>query len=355
MMSIDGAPAFSAVLHRVSCCFHCILKVTAGTRAALVSKDVEELRRLHGIRTEIASAEKADLVPTDKYGNSVLHEAARRGLVEVVDALLELDGYTVDMRNGAQDTPLHMASAAGHPEVAQLLLENGATVEVSIAESECSEYIVWPYIVSHAIYANAVCQAQTAWTMTPLYWAANGGQPGHRKVAKLLLNEGADLNFQNKVRSSVISVCCRKLTAGCSKLQGGYTPLHEAAREGHVEMCEMLLDAGADSNLREIAGGTPLHLAAEMGHTELVSTLLKPKFSQQIDKNARRYDGHTALSLAGQRDKDQVVGLLLDSGAEWAGKPWKSDGDGSSSQSPSGSSSNGKRRKRHQKKKTNKT
>eukprot|EP01051_Picozoa_sp_SAG22_P018975 SAG22_NODE_3359_length_1758_cov_10.438819_1_plen_380_part_00 len=242
-------------------------------RRAAISGDTVELRRLHGIRKEIAEAEGAPLAPQDKYGNTALHETARRGLTEVVEDLLELEGYTVDMRNGMQDTPLHMACAAGQVEAARVLLEGGAALG-----------------------------AETAWSMTPLYWAANGGGPGHLKVAELLLNRGANVNFQT----------------GGKEVQGKYTPLHEAAREGHVAMVELLLARGANPRLRELAGGTALHLAAEAGHVELVKRLL----ALGLDPDSRRYDGHTPLSLAGQGDKQAVVELLVDAGAAWHGQPW---------------------------------
>ena len=38
--------------------------------------------------------------------------------------------------------------------------------------------------------AGANIEAVTAWTMTPLYWAANGGSPEHQAVAKMLLGKG---------------------------------------------------------------------------------------------------------------------------------------------------------------------
>lgn len=104
---------------------------------------------------------------------------------------------------------------------------------------------------------------------------------------------GANVNFQTK---------------------GKYTPLHEAAREGNVGMCELLLDGGASAALRELAGGTALHLAAEAGHTELVKKLL----AIGMDRDATRLDGHTPLSLAGQAGQQAVLELLVDKGAAWS-------------------------------------
>ena len=55
----------------------------------------------------------------------------------------------------------------------------------------------------------------------------------------------------------------------------GYTPLHYAAREGHLACVELLLRSGADVNRATTAGGaTPLHRAAFTGRVEVVHALL---------------------------------------------------------------------------------
>jgi hypothetical protein len=46
-------------------------------------------------------------------------------------------------------------------------------------------------------------------------------------------------------------------------LEGRGAPLHEAAREGHLEIVKLLLDAGADVRLRTPDGQTPLDLARQ--------------------------------------------------------------------------------------------
>ena len=51
------------------------------------------------------------------------------------------------------------------------------------------------------------------------------------------------------------------------------TPLHVAAQNGHVGTVELLLNEGADFNLR-FDGQTPLYLAARSGHTPVVRLLI---------------------------------------------------------------------------------
>ena len=170
-------------------------------RVAAVSGNLKDLKKLLDIRKEISSLEGAEVSPRDKYGNSPLHDVARRGLIDVAEILLGA-GYAANLKNGMGDTPLHMAASSGRLPMTKLLLEHGAELD-----------------------------GPTNWGMTPLYWAANGGSDNHLNVAKYLVSKGADLNVQN---------------------HGKYTALHEAAREGHLKLSKLLLTSGIDGNAREL-------------------------------------------------------------------------------------------------------
>ena len=83
----------------------------------------------------------------------------------------------------------------------------------------------------------------------PLHAAAAGR---HIEVCRVLLAAGADVNATQ---------------------HGGYAPLHEAAQHGDVEMTELFLSAGADAGLTTDAGETPADLAATAGHADLADRL----------------------------------------------------------------------------------
>ena len=57
--------------------------------------------------------------------------------------------------------------------------------------------------------------------------------------------------------------------------QQWFTPLHEAAQTGDVEMARLLLGLGADPNIRSEWGATPLDSARQHGR-EAVAELLEP-------------------------------------------------------------------------------
>jgi len=60
------------------------------------------------------------------------------------------------------------------------------------------------------------------------------------------------------------------------KDSNGWTPLHEGARGGHVEVVKLLIDNGADVNEKTNYGETPLYWAEKRhGKDHSVSKLLR--------------------------------------------------------------------------------
>ncbi|CAL5227450.1 g10416 [Coccomyxa viridis] len=89
--------------------------------------------------------------------------------------------------------------------------------------------------------------------------------------------------------------------------QSGYTPLHYAARSGHLEAVRMLIKAGANVNMTTSAGkATPLHRAAYMGHSAVAEALLH----SGADASLQDADGQTALDKAAAQGHGHMIQLL---------------------------------------------
>jgi len=126
---------------------------------------------------------------------------------------------------------------------------------------------------------------------TPLGLAAHFG---HVEAVKVLLENGADVNLKPPSRFQNTAV--------------------DAAVSGHAttDVVRALLAAGADPNVRSEANYTTLHKAAVHGNLEIVRLLL----DQGADPNAVRDGGHTPLDDAREKGHDAVADLLLARGAK---------------------------------------
>ena len=96
---------------------------------------------------------------------------------------------------------------------------------------------------------------------------------------------------------------------------GGATPLMAAALYGDASLVATLLDAGADPNVADDAGATPLMWAAD----DLAKTRLLVEHGANVSavSAARR---SAILAAAGIRGNRDVVGYLLDHGADPSAK-----------------------------------
>lgn len=126
------------------------------------------------------------------------------------------------------------------------------------------------------------------WTRrTPLIEAAANG---HLDVVRLLVENGADVNLKGEAWEG---------------------PLHFAAERGHVEIVQFLLDHGADIWLFK-PHNTPLHSAARGGQLEVARILL----AHGADINWKGIDEATPLEVAVSHEQLDMVKLLLANGAD---------------------------------------
>ena len=72
------------------------------------------------------------------------------------------------------------------------------------------------------------------------------------------------------------------------------TPLHYAVQEGQIEIVQLLLDAGADPNAKNVEGETPMFTAVRFGRDALIP-ILKEKGG---NINERNQEGATILEIA---------------------------------------------------------
>ena len=91
--------------------------------------------------------------------------------------------------------------------------------------------------------------------------------------------------------------------------EGGHTPLHLAALNGHDRVVLLLLaDPRVDVNCSDKYGATSLAMAADAGHVRVVKIFLADR---RVEINAGDKDGQTSLHVAAM-GRPRVVQLLLE-------------------------------------------
>lgn len=121
--------------------------------------------------------------------------------------------------------------------------------------------------------------------------------------------------MKNPVMFSIL-LAISLLTAGCGRQVA--TPrnaqtdaLFRATIEGNTDMVKSLLSSpGADVNATDERGNTPLLEAARYGHDDICRVLI----AAGANLKAKDKDGKTALMLAVQGNHDEVVRVLKQAG-----------------------------------------
>ncbi|MGH0117029.1 UNVERIFIED_CONTAM: hypothetical protein FKN15_024974 [Acipenser sinensis] len=191
---------------------------------------------------------------------SALHHAALNGNMELISLLLEAQA-TVDIKDQKGMRPLHYAAWQGKVEPMKMLLKSGSSVNSQSDEGQIPLHLAAQhghYDVSEMLlqHQSNPCIVDNA-GKTPLDLACEFGRVG---VVQLLL-------------SSSMSAALLEPKPGDTTDPNSTSPLHQAAKNGHIDIIRLLLQAGIDIN-RQTKAGTALHEAALCGKTEVVRLLL---------------------------------------------------------------------------------
>jgi ankyrin repeat protein len=164
--------------------------------------------------------------PTAKTpdGASLIQQCAYYGDVSAIRLLL---AHGESLQSLGSDIGLNAAAFHGHWRLCQFLLENGA--DPNSADSDTAE--------------------------TPLHAAVSSTRPAQFLVVKVLLENHADPN-----RTTNPSIETGAFMRDCRTY--GETPLHRAAAFASEETIQLLLDAGAKVDAKDINGDSPLSWAS---------------------------------------------------------------------------------------------
>ncbi|XP_059471305.1 ankyrin repeat domain-containing protein 17 isoform X2 [Neocloeon triangulifer] len=284
----------------------------------------------HEDLVELLISRGANIEHRDKKGFTPLILAATAGHEKVVKILLDHQADIEAQSERTKDTPLSLACSGGRIEVVSLLLSRNANKEhrnvsdytpLSLAAS--GGYV---NIIKLLLNAGAEINSRTGSKLgiSPLMLAAMNG---HTAAVKLLLDMGSDINAQIETnRNTALTLACfqgrhevvsllldRKANVE-HRAKTGLTPLMEAASGGYVEVGRVLLDKGADVNAPPVPSSrdTALTIAADKGHVRFVELLLNRGAQVEV-KNKK---GNSPLWLAANGGHLNVIEMLYNHGAD---------------------------------------
>jgi ankyrin repeat protein len=166
-----------------------------------------------------------------------IYYAALLNRMSTMQILIEAEYADLDFPDSYENTPLHIAAAKGHTEIASLLVEVGANSRLKNSFGD-----------------------------TPLH---NACKMGHSEIASILVK-----HFANGVN------------LGNNK---GNTPLHLASKKGHDSIVSLLAEVGADGDLKNNKGMTANELTKEYAKKSAPGNCFTPEVTTSLGKSLKNF------------------------------------------------------------------
>eukprot|EP00418_Pyrodinium_bahamense_P076527 CAMPEP_0179055202 /NCGR_PEP_ID=MMETSP0796-20121207/23179_1 /TAXON_ID=73915 /ORGANISM="Pyrodinium bahamense, Strain pbaha01" /LENGTH=412 /DNA_ID=CAMNT_0020751847 /DNA_START=1 /DNA_END=1237 /DNA_ORIENTATION=- len=233
-----------------------------------------------GAQTEVDALKRIvdgrDVNEQDDRGENALLIAVRYSWVGGIRELLALRADP-NCKNDSQQSPLHLAVFGIGRELTVIGMLLQARADPSLQGSSPERRVESDGLPPPA------CQ-------TPLHCSAGAGLLG---ISAALIEGRADIDVRDAQ---------------------SHTPLRLCIREGHEELVELLLRAGADVNVGSEPGSgtTPLMDAVYRDELGLARRLIEAR----ADVNRAGRQGLAALHLAARSGRIEMAQLLLESGAD---------------------------------------
>ncbi|KAJ7609341.1 ankyrin repeat-containing domain protein [Mycena polygramma] len=246
-----------------------------------------------------------------EYGSLALREASRRGFDDIVSLLIDhnvvIDGSG---QYGAAPQIATFRALAGNEQSLQHLTAQtnseatGCYGTALCAASEGGHIKVAKLLIEHGANVNA--EGGQALTVA--------SKSGNAEVTKLLIDHGACANGGQALRAALNSRNAEivKLLIA-SGVADSSSALWDVSKNGNAEAVKLLIEAGTDINAN---GGQALWAASKCGSAEVVKLLLER--GADVDAN-----GGGALWVASEQGHEEVAKLLIESDADINANRWQ--------------------------------
>ncbi|XP_070691599.1 B-cell lymphoma 3 protein homolog [Pempheris klunzingeri] len=217
----------------------------------------------------------------DEDGDTALHIAVVQGEFAIVYQLIQLLMWarrSLDIYNNLRQTPLHLAVITQQANMVEVLLEAGADPAALDRNGQTALHLCCEYdqrdclsVVLSPSSSSTCLEIRNYQGLSPLHLAV---LRGHRDLARMLLDAGADINAMD--------------------IKSGQSPLMHAVESNNADMVHFLIESGCDVNSQSYSGNTALHSACGRGQVDTVRLLLK----SGADSSLKNYHNDTPVMVA---------------------------------------------------------
>ncbi|WP_341821557.1 ankyrin repeat domain-containing protein [Wolbachia endosymbiont (group B) of Idaea biselata] len=254
----------------------------------------------------------ANINAKDVYGNTPLHVAAQySSSLEIVKFLLDKDISGINNITNNGWTPLHVAIQGNKLNTVELLLGRGADIEVRDIYNQTSLDLATRK--GYLDIAGILKQVQLDRKLLTIV------ESGGFNEAKGLIAQGANIDTNDKNGNTLLYSAAEIGDLNLVKLlldnganieakNGEYqaTPLHGAVENYRIDVVKLLLNRGANVNAEDKDNWTPLHYGADTNSPDIVKVLV----DAHANLGAKGNYGKTPLDIAKDKGHNNIVECL---------------------------------------------
>ena len=267
----------------------------------------------------------------DHNGKNALHFAARWNCSDIINYLIKLRTFDINVRDIHSQTPLHYACKYCDMQLPLLLLSIGADINAQDEDGKTPLHC----LISRGINIDSLIQSclhtpkninvniKDKYGKTPLYCACERKDLTNVKI--LLVKTGADPEIpNNKGITPIILVASNPYSEVTLKPlidKANYNKSHQIGSKTcslHIaserfstkslSILRSLLENGYDKDSQNETGDTILHIACKNENPYLVRYLIK---TVRVNKEIKNYKGETAFDICCQKKNPDIINLFL--------------------------------------------